>query len=252
MNHFPHRFKGKVALVTGAGSGIGAACAQRLLAEGASVAMIDIDPKGLKRTVAEGPIERLLAVTGDCADDGALREFHEKSVARFGPADVLVNNVGQSARRRASPFHVSEEEVWRFVIEISLMSAMRLTRLVVPSMRQRGGAIINMSSDAAFVGDAGLVDYATAKMGIVGFTRALARELAPYRVTVNAIAPGAVRTKAHDDVPKETIERIRQTTPVGFVAEPEDVAGVVSFLASADARFMTGQTLLVDGGRWMV
>ncbi|TAN10397.1 MAG: SDR family oxidoreductase [Rhizobiaceae bacterium] len=252
MNHLSHRFDGKVALVTAAGNGIGAACARRLSAEGASVAMIDLDAAGLEDTAREMSMDRFLTVTGDCTDGEMLRDFHGKAVAKFGPADILVNNVGQSARRRAGAFHLSEEEVWRFVIEVSLMATMRLTRLVAPSMRERGGAIVNMSSDAAFVGDAGLVDYATAKMGLVGFTRALARELAPHGVTVNAVAPGAVRTKAHDEVPKEAIERIRQTTPAGFVAEPEDVAGVVSFLASQDARFITGQTLLVDGGRWMI
>jgi NAD(P)-dependent dehydrogenase (short-subunit alcohol dehydrogenase family) len=129
---------------------------------------------------------------------------------------------------------------------------MRLSRLVVPEMRERGGAIINMSSDAAFVGDAGLVDYAAAKMGVIGFTRALAREMAPYRTTVNAVAPGAIRTQAHDKLPPSTIERIGKDTPAGFIAEPEDVAGAVCFLASADARYITGQTLLIDGGRWMV
>jgi NAD(P)-dependent dehydrogenase (short-subunit alcohol dehydrogenase family) len=129
---------------------------------------------------------------------------------------------------------------------------MRMSRLVVPAMRARGGRIINMSSDAAFVGDAGLTDYAAAKMGIVGFTRALARELASYGVTVNAVAPGAIRTRAHERLTPSVIERIKATTPAGYVGEPEDVAGVVAFLASHDARYVTGQTLLIDGGRWMI
>ena len=98
----------------------------------------------------------------------------------------------------------------------------------------------------------GLTDYAAAKMGIIGFTRSLARELAPYRVTVNAVAPGAIRTRAHDRLTPAVIERIKATTPAGFIAEPEDVAGCVAFLASEDARYVTGQTLLIDGGRWMI
>jgi len=109
-----------------------------------------------------------------------------------------------------------------------------------------------MSSDAALVGDVGLVDYAAAKMGVIGFTRALAREMAPHGVTVNAVAPGAIRTRAHDRLTPSVIEKIKSTTPAGFIAEPEDVAGVVAFLASEDARYVTGQTLLIDGGRWMV
>lgn len=119
-----------------------------------------------------------------------------------------------------------------------------MSRLVAPSMRERGGRIINMSSDAAFVGDAGLCDYAAAKMGIVGFTRSLARELAAQGVTVNAVAPGAIRTRAHDRLMPAVIERIKATTPAGYIGDPEDVSGCVASLASADARYITGQTLL--------
>jgi NAD(P)-dependent dehydrogenase (short-subunit alcohol dehydrogenase family) len=246
------RFAGKTVLVTGAAHGIGAATVRRFLGEGAKVAAIDLEPDGFAENFADAPPARLLKVVGDCTDAAALSGFHEQAVKGFGPIDILFNNVGQSGRERASQFHESDEAVWRFVLEISLLTTMRLSRLVAPEMRRRGGRIVNMSSDAAFVGDAGLVDYATAKMGIVGFTRALARELAPHGVTVNAVAPGAIRTRAHDRMPPSVIERIKTTTPAGFIAEPEDVAGVVAFLASQDARYITGQTLLIDGGRWMI
>ena len=139
------------------------------------------------------------------------------------------------------------------MLEVSLLATMRTTRMVVPAMQASGrGRIVNMSSASAVAGDRGLVDYAAAKMGVIGFTRALARELAPAQITVNAVAPGAIATRAHDRLPAEVIDRIRADIPMGRVAAPEDVAGAVSFLAGDDAAYITGQTLIIDGGRWMV
>ncbi|MEO3999470.1 SDR family oxidoreductase [Mesorhizobium sp. CAU 1732] len=246
------RFNDKVAIVTGGGDGIGAGIVQRLIREGARTAVLDLNAGPLTSQLAAGEASRVLAVEGDCTDLGVLEDFYARVAGELGPVDVLVNNVGQSGRARSAQFHESSEEVWRFVLEISLFSTMRMSRLVVPAMRERGGRIVNMSSDAAFVGDAGLVDYASAKMGLIGFTRSLARELAPFGVTVNAVAPGAVRTRAHDTMPGEVIDRIKADTPAGFVGEPEDVAAAVAFLASDEARFITGQSLLIDGGRWMI
>jgi NAD(P)-dependent dehydrogenase (short-subunit alcohol dehydrogenase family) len=249
---WPGRFAGQVAIVTGAANGIGEACARRLVAEGARLAVIDRDPAIAER-FADLPPERCLAIAGDCTEEPVLRQFVERTQASLGDPDVLVNNVGQSARERGGRFIESAEAVWRFVLEVSLLSAMRLTRIVAPGMQVRGtGRILMMSSDAAFVGDAGLADYAAAKMGLVGFTRSLARELAPSGVTVNAVAPGAIRTRAHDTLSPEVLARIRVGTPAGFVAEPQDVAGLVAYLASPEARFVTGQTILINGGRWML
>ena len=249
---WPGRFAGRVAVVTGAASGIGEACARRLSAEGARIAVIDRDPS-LPALFVSLSSQDCLVVVGDCTDAEVLADFVRQTQDRLGAPDILVNNVGQSARERGSRFVDSGEDVWRFVLEVSLLSAMRLSRLVVPIMLARGsGRILNMTSDAAHVGDTGLVDYATAKMGLVGFTRSLARELAPHGITVNAVGPGAVRTRAQATMPPEVTERIRAATPVGFIAEPGDVAGLVAYLASAEARFITGQTILIDGGRWMI
>lgn len=251
MAHWPGRFAGKHVIVTGAANGIGAATARRFLDEGARVSVIDLAADDLARSFDGADPQALFTQAGDCTDAATLAAFHAAACARFGPVDVLFNNVGQSGRERSAPFVESREEVWRFVIEVSLFSAMRMSRLVAAGMRERGGRIVNMSSDAAFVGDAGLADYAAAKMGLVGFTRALARELAPFAVTVNAVAPGAVRTKAHERLSPDVLARIVEGTPAGFIAAPEDVAAAVAFLASEEARFVTGQTLLIDGGRWM-
>ena len=179
---FPNRFKDRTVIVSGGGGGIGAGIVRRFLAEGARVGVVDLSTAGLVAEMRETHAERLIAVDGDCTDATVLEAFHARVVAEFGPVDILVNNVGQSGRERSAPFHESNEDVWRFVMEVSLFSAMRLSRLVAAAMRERGGRIVNMSSDAAFVGDAGLTDYAAAKMGIIGFTRSLARELAPHGV----------------------------------------------------------------------
>ena len=245
-------FENKVVLVTGAANGIGAACARRFAGDGAKVAVIDRDARGFDAALADLPSDRVFWMAGDCTDFATLSAFHAKAVERFGAVDILVNNVGQSGRERASEFHLSDEDVWRFVLEVSLICTMRMSRLVCAGMRERGGRFINMSSDAALVGDTELADYVAAKMGVIGFTRALARELAPFRATVNAVAPGAIRTQAHDKLPKDSIDRIIRGTPTGFIGVPEDVAAAVAFLASDEARFITGQTLLVDGGRWML
>jgi NAD(P)-dependent dehydrogenase (short-subunit alcohol dehydrogenase family) len=249
------RFADRIAVVTGAANGIGRASALRLAREGADLVLVDREGdtlQGVARDV-EGAGRQVLPITADWTDAGAVHAAFAAIRQRFGRIDILFNNVGQSARERASEFHVSTEETWRFVVEVSLVATMRATRLAVEDMRaRRSGRIVNMSSESAFYGDVGFVDYAAAKMGVVGFTRSLARELAPFHVNVNVVCPGAIRTRAHDRLPKDVIDKVRNSVPMGYVAEPDDVAGVVAFLASDDARYITGQSILIDGGRWMI
>jgi NAD(P)-dependent dehydrogenase (short-subunit alcohol dehydrogenase family) len=243
------------AVVTGAGHGIGHATAGCLAREGADVVLIDLDPEAVQRaaeTVRQHG-QRAIALAADCTSDEQVADAVAKAREAFGRIDILFNNVGQSARERASEFWCSDPETWRFVLDVSLLTAMRCSRLVVPEMRERRrGKIINMSSESAFYGDVGLVDYCAAKMGVVGFTRSLARELAPFRINVNVVCPGAIRTRAHDRLPPEVIDKVRSSVPMGYVAEPVDVGNVVAFLASEDARYITGQSILIDGGRWMI
>jgi NAD(P)-dependent dehydrogenase (short-subunit alcohol dehydrogenase family) len=249
------RFADRIAVVTGAANGIGRASALRLAREGADLVLVDREGdtlQGVARDV-EAAGRQVLPITADWTDASAVHAAFAAIRQRFGRIDILFNNVGQSARERASEFHASTEETWRFVVEVSLVATMRATRLAVEEMRaRRSGRIVNMSSESAFYGDVGFVDYAAAKMGVVGFTRSLARELAPFHVNVNVVCPGAIRTRAHDRLPKEVIDKVRNSVPMGYVAEPEDVAGVVAFLASDDARYITGQSILIDGGRWMI
>jgi len=172
------RLADRIAVVTGAANGIGRASALRLAREGADLAVVDREGDALHGVARE--IEAagrgVLTITADWTDPGAVEEAFAAIRQRFGRIDVLFNNVGQSARERASEFHLSEEATWRFVIEVSLVATMRATRLAVEEMRtRRSGRIVNMSTESAFYGDVGFVDYAAAKMGVVGFTRSLAR-----------------------------------------------------------------------------
>jgi len=244
-----------LAVVTGAANGIGRASALALARAGADLAVFDLEAEPLEalREEVAAAGRRVFARAIDCTDAEALERAVADCQEALGPIEILFNNVGQSARDKAGPFIESSEETWRFVVEISLMTTLRMSRLVAPGMVARGrGRIVNMSTESAFYGDTGLADYAAAKMGVIGFTRSLARELAPSGIRVNAVGPGAIGTRAHDRLRPEIVDRIRQSVPMGFVGTPEDVANVVLFLSSDGSRYITGQTVLIDGGRWMI
>jgi NAD(P)-dependent dehydrogenase (short-subunit alcohol dehydrogenase family) len=247
------RFHGQVAVITGGANGIGRSCAQRLADEGAIVAIIDLEADALAETkqAIEQSGGRAMVRSADCTDRDAVKDFVASVEAEFGKIDILVNNVGQGARERKTTFLESEEDVWRFVLEINLLTTMRFSRLIAPGMVQRGyGRIINMSSESAVIGPIGSHDYSAAKAGILGFTRAIAREFAPHGVTVNAVCPGPVMTRALERSAGDEARKAMASIPVGFVGTPEDIGGMVAYLASAEGRFMTGQTLIVNGGRW--
>ncbi len=253
------RLEGRTALVTGGGQGIGRGCALRLAEEGANVAVIDLD--GDAATAVGSELEALganmFAKGGDCCDADVAARFVADAERAIGPVDILINNVGQSARERQGPFLTSEESTWRFVLEMNLFTTMRFSRLIAPGMSQRKyGRIINMSSESAFVGGAGSHDYAAAKMAIIGFTRSLARQLAQYNITVNAICPGVTRTRAIEKAiaegHREVVDRAKAEVLLDRIGEPEDIGAMAALLASEEGRFITGQSILVNGGRWMV
>ncbi len=247
-----NQFQGKVAVVTGGANGIGRAIAIAFAKEGADVAILDREPDPLAEATelvkAEGV--RALPVAGDMTDKKQVEDAFAKVKADLGPVDMLTNNIGQTARENYSEFYQAKPETLEFVIGVSLMTTLICSRQVVNDMRDRkSGKIVSISSDSSINGDIGTVDYASAKSGVLGFTRALARELGPFKVNVNAVCPGPTNTRAMQRIPKDAYERAKNAIPLGELSEPEDIANAVIFLSSDKARFITGQTLMVNGGR---
>ncbi|MFI5313094.1 MAG: SDR family oxidoreductase [Candidatus Dormibacteria bacterium] len=247
------RLDGRTAIVTAAAGGIGGATVRRLAADGAqTIIAVDISPAALA-LVCEDAIRlgaRAHAVVLDCTDGDAVAETFADILASRGPIDILVNLVGRSAQAKASEFWESEPQTWRGVLDMCLLSAMLCSRQVIPQMRERrAGKVVNISSDIARRPDRGWVDYAAGKAGIIGFTRALAMEMAPFAVNVNAVAPGTIATNAIAKMPEAMMERMRASIPMGDVGAPEDVANCIAFLVSDDSRYITGQTIGINGGR---
>lgn len=249
------RLAGKTAVITGAGRGIGRAAALCLAAEGADVALVERDAVPLEETAAEAETlgRRVVPLEANCTDEREVEHAFAEARKHFGDIDILINNVGQSARERSSAFCESTAEIWRFVIDVSLFSTLLCSRQVAPDMRRRGsGKIVNISSHVAFTGNVGAADYAAAKMGVLGFTRSLARELAPHGINVNAICPGVVATRVLDRLTTDELEELRSAVPMRRFGRPEEIGRAVVFLASSDSDFITGQSIIVDGGQWMI
>ena len=243
---------GKVALVTGAGRGIGKAIATRLAAEGAKVAVADIDPVTAAATAAEIG-QGAIAVTMDVTDGASIRDAVAETAKRLGPIDVLVNNAGWD---KIEPFVKSQEETWDRVIAINLKGPIRCARAVLDSMiERRSGKIVSIGSDAGRVGSTGEAVYSAAKAGVIGFGRTLAREVARYGINVNVVCPGPTNTPLLQETVggnEKLMASLKQAIPLGRTGEPDDLAAAVAFLASDDAGFTTGQTLSVSGGLSMI
>ena len=241
--------EGQVALVTGSSRGIGAAIARRLAQAGAAVALnynasLAAATEVMDSIAAGGGHAMLIA--GDVSDEGSAQAVIKAVVGQFGHIDILINNAGIHRDRlllRMTPADFDE------VLQVNLRGAFLCTRYVMPHLiRQHYGRVINMSSVVGLTGNPGQANYAAAKAGLIGFTKAVAREVASRNVTVNAVAPGYIATGMVEDLSKEQRNQILERIPMGRFGTSEDVAETILFLSSRGAGYLTGQVLTIDGG----
>ena len=236
----------RTAVITGAARGIGFAAARRLAADGHRVVLVDLDEVMLARasSAIEGSVAYRCDITDLAEPDGALKEAE----ATFGPVDILVNNAGIVAR--TATIEDQSDDDWNRSISVMLTAPFRWSRAAVPVMRNRGwGRIINVASVAGKEGNPNIIPYSVAKAGLIGLTKALAKETATAGILVNAVAPAVVETDLLSDVSPEMVEYMVSRIPMGRPGRPEEVAAAISWLASDESTFTTGQVLDLSGGR---
>jgi len=239
-------FSGRVVLVTGAAQGIGLAVSEGFLASGALLVALDRDDATLK--AAFGDRDNVLALAVDVADADAVAGAVAQAVDRWERVDVAVNNAGIT--RDTVVWKMSDSQ-WREVLDVHLSGTFHVTRAVIPHMRKAGfGRIINLTSYTGLHGNIGQANYAAAKAGLIGFTKTVAKEVATFGITVNAISPAAA-TAMVAAVPPDKLALLLADVPQGRFADPSEIASAVSFLASAEAGYITGVVLPVDGGTSM-
>jgi len=244
--------KGKVAIVTGGNSGIGMAIVLELANQGANI-VIDYVAHPEAEQELEAQLhalgERAIGVKADVSQYSELQKLFAAAVNEFGRVDILVNNAGLT--RDGLAMRMSEED-WDVVLDTNLKGAFNFMQGVMrPMIKQRSGRIVNISSVAGLMGNAGQANYAASKAGLIGLTKSLARELASRGITVNAVAPGFITTDMTSGLPENLKTAVVQQIPLGRFGEPEDIAAAVAFLAGPEAKYITGQTLTVDGGMVM-
>jgi NAD(P)-dependent dehydrogenase (short-subunit alcohol dehydrogenase family) len=237
----------KVAIVTGAAGGIGAAITRRFLADGFRVVAGDLNRSGLATLATSGPTDALLTLELDVTSEASCDAMAATVERRFGRLDVLINNAGLFPLQR---FEDITYQDWRRVITINLDSVFLVTKSILPLLkRSESGRIVNISSGSTFKGTAAHAHYVSAKMGVLGLTRVMATEFGEFGITANAVTPGLTATEAvTNSFPPQALAAAIQSRPLKRAQSAEDLVGTVAFLASPDAAFLTGQTINVDGG----
>jgi len=247
------KLKNKVAVITGAAQGIGRAIATTLAQQGANVVVSDIQLEKAETTAKEIMAEtgqKVIAVHADVVDSASVKAMIDRTIDEFERIDILVNNAGTT---RDGLIMRMKETDWDLVLNINLKGTFNCSKAVVrPMMKQHYGRIVNITSVSGLIGQVGQTNYSASKAGIIGFTKALAREVGSRKITVNAIAPGLVKTALTIDLPQELKDMFIEMTPLGRYGEPEDIANAVAFLVSDEASYITGHVLSVDGGMAMV
>ena len=241
----------KTALVTGGGQGLGAATASMLAQAGANVVVnYFADPKGVNRQRADQTAERIgqraVVIEADVRRLDQVQQMTDQAMRRFGRLDILVNNAGILRDRTLKKLSPDE---WQSVIDTNLTGVYNVCKAAAERLSD-GGRIVNLASVSAVIGFFGQSNYAAAKSGVIGLTKVLSRELAKRRITVNAVAPGVVMTEMGKSIPDEQQAKMLQSIPLGRFAEPEEIAGVILFLCSDLASYVTGQVIHVNGGWW--
>jgi 3-oxoacyl-[acyl-carrier protein] reductase len=242
---------GKVAIVTGGGSGIGRAIALRYAEAGARIVVADVNAEGGAETVSlvEGAGSAAVFVSANVTDPAAVDALVAAALEAYDGVDILVNNAGIT---RDNLVMRMKEEEWDAVLNVNLKAAFLCTKSVCrPMMKARSGRIINIASVVGLMGNAGQANYSASKAGIIGLTKTTARELAGRTITCNAIAPGFIDTDMTKKLSEDVRQKLMAQVPLGVLGQPEDVAAAAAFLASDDAAYITGQVLVVDGGMVM-
>lgn len=242
-----HRFGNKTVIVTGAASGIGRGVAERFSSEGANVVLCDLDEDKLERTAATLPPDRTLARRCDVSDYAQVEALVQATVQHFGGLDVIVNNAGIAPEGTVEKVSIDD---WHRTLNTDLTGVFHGCRAAMPHLIQSQGCIVNTASVSGLGGDWNTAAYNAAKGGVVNLTRAIALDYGDRGVRCNAVCPSLTRTGMTEDMLKDDrlVDQFMQRLPLGRVAEPSDIAGVVAFLASKDARFVNGVNLPVDGG----